>query len=90
MEVENEVAERASLPSSLEELLAAVADYDSVFGLVDDPARELRTPAYKAYMATGGCDARLDKTKALPTGFHMLQVRAHLPYHPSTLAIHLC
>ena len=75
--VEEEVEPAASvpLPSSLDELLAALADTDSVFGCVNDPERALRTPAIKAYMKAGGTHP-LNKKEAMPKGFHVLKVRA--------------
>ena len=80
----DEVASNVSIPSSLEQLLQALADGNNLaeagymaFGRVELPERELRTPAIKAYKAAGG-SVELDKTRPFPGGFHVLQVRALL------------
>ena len=77
-----ESAVGAPLPTSLEELLSAVADLDSYFGRVDSPERAMRTPAIKAYARAGGTRP-LRKKEPLPDGFHVLKVRASSVPHPS-------
>ena len=77
-----ESAAGAPLPSSLEDLLSAVADPGSYFGRVDSPERAIRTPAIKAYARAGGTRP-LRKKEPLPDGFHVLKVRASSVPHPS-------
>ena len=75
-----ESAVGAPLPTSLEELLSAVADSDAYFGRIDSPERSMRTPAIKAYAKAGGTHP-LHKKQSLPEGFHVLKVRASIsPY----------
>ena len=70
--------EAAPLPSTLADLIPAVAGSDAVFGLIEQPERALITPAMKAFKKAGGTDRRLSKKKPLPEGYYLLQARRRL------------